>query len=145
MENLEIRLIRNKKEMEDVLEVRRVVFIAGQKVPEKRERDGLDETAKHVLVLYNSQPVGCARVRFIEGNAKLERIAILEKYRGLGLGKKLMDFLIEYCEKEGCQKIVMHSQYYIKNFYKKCGFEQKGKIFMDAGIEHIEMQKMLEC
>ena len=143
MDNLVIRLIENQKEMNDVFEVRRVVFVEGQNVPKKCDLDGLDDTAKHVIVLLNNQPIGCARIRFLESNAKFERIAILEKYQGMGFGIKLMNFLIEYIKKEGFKKITIHSQYYIKDFYTKCGFKEKGKKFIDVGIAHIEMELFL--
>ena len=137
---LKIRLIKNKKEFDQVLKIREIVFIKGQKVPKQRERDQFDKKAKHVIVIYKGRPVGCARIRFIDKKAKLERIAILSRYQGKRLGKKLMDYLIKYCRKRKAKEIILHSQYYIRNFYRKFGFKQRGKIFMDANIKHIEMR-----
>ena len=50
-----------------------------------------------------------------------------------------MGYLINYCKKKKVNEIVLHSQCYIEDFYKKCGFKTRGKTFMDAGIKHIEM------
>ena len=139
IKNMKIRLAKNKKELEDIFRIREIVFIKGQRVPRKRERDEFDKSAKHVIVFYNKKPIGCARVRFVHKKAKLERIALLKEYRNKGLGKMIMDYLINYCRKKKSKEIVLNSQYYIKDFYRKCGFKTRGKIFMDAGIKHIEM------
>ncbi len=139
MKGLKIRLVRNKAEFGRVLKVRENVFVRGQHVPLARERDGLDNASKHAMVLLGGKAVGCARIRFIGGKAKLERIAVLARCRGTGLGKKLMAYLLSYCRRRKVRKIVMHSQHYVKGFYEKFGFRQKGGIFMDAGIKHVEL------
>ena len=81
------------------------------------------------------------RVRFINRKAKLERIALLKTYRNMGFGKKIMVYLIRYCQRKKVSKIVLHSQYYVKDFYAKFGFKPEGKVFLDAGIKHVKMYK----
>ncbi len=139
MKDLEVRLIKNKKEMQAVLKVREIVFIKEQKVPRHLDLDGLDKEARHVLVSYKNRPVGCARIRFIGKKAKLERLALLKRYRGMGFGKAITEYLISYCKKKKVKEIILHSQYYLKDFYGKLGFKPRGKTFMEAGIKHIEM------
>lgn len=143
MKDTEIRPVRNKKELEETMKIREIVFQKGQKVPKERDHDGLDKEAYHIIVLYKEKPMGCARVRFIGKTAKLERIAILEKYQGKGYGKMLTEYLIRYCKKKKAKQIIIHSQYYVKDFYAKCGFKDRGKPFIDAGIKHIEMRMKL--
>ncbi len=140
MGSIQIRLIKNYEEFLDVLKIREKVFIKGQEVPRDIEIDGLDEAADHVIVLFNKKPVGCARLRFIDKKAKLERIAILEGFRRKGIGKKLTEFLIEYCKKQGVDQIVIHAQYYLYDFYRAFGFRPFGRKFTEAGIKHIEMR-----
>ncbi|HLC60383.1 MAG TPA: GNAT family N-acetyltransferase [Candidatus Nanoarchaeia archaeon] len=137
--NVKVRLTRNRDELKKVLEVRRVVFIEGQKVLEEREKDGLDISSKHAIVFYKNRVIGCARVRFLNEKVKLERIALLKNYRRKGIGNILMKYLITYSKKSQSKGIVMHAQYYLKNYYGRFGFKPKGRIFMDAGIRHIEM------
>jgi predicted GNAT family N-acyltransferase len=40
--------------------------------------------------------------------------------------------------------IVLHAQKYLENFYKKLGYRVKGKPFLEANIEHIEMEKTIQ-
>lgn len=145
MQNIKIRLTRNKKELENVLNLRKTIFIRGQNVPASRELDGLDHCSKHVIIFLNqpgqSVPIGCARIRIIGKTAKLERIGILKKYRSKGIGLLLMKYLYRYCKLRNMRKIELHSQEYVKRFYAKLGFKTKGKTFMDAGIRHIKMER----
>ncbi|MFA6530864.1 MAG: GNAT family N-acetyltransferase [Candidatus Micrarchaeia archaeon] len=136
---LTIRLAKNRRELNQVLKIREMVFVKGQGISLERERDGLDKSSKHAIVLYHSKPIGCARIRILDKKAKLERIAILKKYQGKGFGRKLADYLIEYCRRRKVKEIVMHSQKYIEQFYGSCGFKRRGKEFTDAGIKHVEM------
>ena len=115
------------------------MFIKGQNVSQELEIDGLDDESEHVIARLDEKPIGCARIRYVDGKAKLERIAILEQYRGKGYGKKLMEFLVDYCRKKDVSGITMNAQYYLLDFYKSLGFEPVGEKFLEAGIEHIEM------
>ena len=136
---IKIRLAKNKKELEQVYKIREIVFIKEQKVAKNIEKDKFDVTAKHFILYYKNKSIGCARIRFINRNAKLERIAVLKKYRGKGFGKIIVDYLIKYCKSKKMKKIFMNAQYYLKDYYKKLGFEPKGRIFEEAGIKHIKM------
>jgi len=135
-----VRLIRNNKELDHVMRIRRIVFIRDQDVPHHREVDGLDSSSRHVIAFLGRKPVGCARIRVLSGTAKLERIAVLKSYQGRGIGRAIMNYLISFCKSRN-QRMVLHSQCYIKDFYRKHGFNEYGSVFMDAGIQHIAMSR----
>jgi len=136
---IDIKIAEKQTEIEKALKIREEVFIKGQSVSPKREIDGLDKTSEHAIVYLNKKPIGTARIRILDSKIKLERIAILEEARGEGLGICLMDFLIKYCKNKKTKEIYMHAQYYLLDFYSKFGFKQRGDIFLDAGIKHVEM------
>jgi len=137
--NVEIRVIRNDEEYNAILEVRTAVFIKEQGVPPIIEFDGLDKEAVHFLVKLDKKTIGCARIRSIDGMMKVERVAILKKHRNKGLGKRLMRYLISYCNARNAIEIVIHAQYYLKGFYRELGFNLRGEPFFEAHIKHIEM------
>jgi predicted GNAT family N-acyltransferase len=136
---LEIRIIQNDNEYNDVLDIRNIVFVKEQNVPQTIEFDGLDKESVHFLVKLDSKMIGCARIRSIDGKMKLERIAILKEYRNKGFGKRLMQYLISYCDARNATEIVIHAQYYLKKFYEGLEFNPRGEPFFEAGIKHIEM------
>ncbi len=139
MDKLKIRKVKNKSELNKTFEIRTTVFIEEQNVLPELELDGLDSEAEHFIVYLNHKPIGCARIRKNKDFVKLERIAIIKEYRCRGFGKKLTNFLVDYCKQNNYNKIKLHSQIYISDFYKKLGFKLVGKKFFEAGIEHIEM------
>jgi len=139
IDNLEIRVIINKKEIVEALKIREEVFIKGQGVEKSREQDGLDDISTHVSAYIKGTAIGWPRIRFLESKAKLERIAVLKEFRNQGIGGEILNFMISFCLKKGIKNIVLHAQYYAKNFYKKFGFKEYGEIFQDAGIDHVEM------
>ncbi len=136
-----IKAVETDEELARVMRIREVVFVEGQDVPLDRERDEHDAGARHFIMCREGVAVGCARARVLESGrtAKLERVAVLEEFRGLGLGARLMDYLMDYCRAGGAREVKLHSQCSVRRFYEKMGFRARGEVFMDAGIEHIEM------
>lgn len=139
MEQFKVGLAKGKTELKKVFKIREIVFIKSQKVNKKIERDKMDSKAKHIIAFYKNKPIGCGRILISDKKAKLQRIAVLEKYRGIGFGKQITDWMVKYCLERGVNQITVHSQYYIKDLYRKSGFRVVGKPFMEARIKHIKM------
>jgi predicted GNAT family N-acyltransferase len=118
-------------------EIRRVVFCDEQGVSRMEEFDGLDETCRHFLARVEQVSVGTARIRPLEtGETKIERVAVLKEYRGLGVGLALMRQIMEEI---GGAPMVLNAQFHTKAFYKGLGFTAVGEIFDEAGIDHVKM------
>lgn len=58
--------------------------------------------------------------------AHIEDICVLNKFRGKGYGKILIDYLIEESKKNNCYKITLYCEEEIENFYNKSNFKKKG-------------------
>lgn len=62
----------------------------------------------------------------------LEDLFVDESHRGSGLGKRLVQTVIEEAKKLGCYKLIgtsRNSRAEVHEFYKKLGFEEYGKEF----------------
>ncbi len=125
--------------LDSVLKIRHEVFIKGQNVPAERDIDGLDDSSTHVLLKHEGEDVACARIRNDGSTFKIERLAVLDRFRGLGLSRLLMIKILGYGSQHGAAGFKIHAQKYLENYYRTFGFESYGDYFMDAGIEHIEM------
>jgi len=143
MSEAKFRIAKTAGEMKKAQKVRAIVFQKEQGISSKLDFDGKDNEAKHALVVSGKQVIGTARIRFFGKKAKLERIAVLKKYRRKGIGKKLMQFLIGYCKKRKMRQVFFDAQYYLKGFYEKLGFRQKGRPFQEVGIKHCKMAMKL--
>ncbi len=138
MNTLDIHPVKNEKELQLVHHIRTEVFVHEQDVSPQEEFDGWDDTATHFITYYQKKPVGCARIRFNDC-VKLERIAIRKPYRRRGFGMHLTQFLIQYAHSYSPSRICIHAQLQVRSFYKKCGFQEEGEVFLEAGIKHIVM------
>ncbi len=143
---------QNAALLKRVKEIRRQVFVEEQGVDPLLEQDGLDEELEHIVVLrgYDSfaavthEAVGCLRFRQTDSRtAALQRIAVLKPYRDLGLGQKLVREAVETAERRGLERVTMHAQSYLLEYYRRLGFERAGELFFEAGIPHIIMDKRL--
>jgi ElaA protein len=125
------------------LEVRHEVFVVGQGVPAELDDDGLDPAALHLVALHDGRAVGTARLRDVDGHAKIERVAVREAHRGLGLGRALMARLHDEAAALGYREAALHAQVQVIPFYEALGYAAHGEPFLDAGILHREMTRAL--
>ena len=114
--------VSTKLEWEQAYSIRLKVFVQEQKVPQENELDELDPQCIHwILVSKDNEAVGTLRLYINEENGikkgKLGRMAVLKEYRRLGLGKMLIQALVEYARIEKVSKIVCHSQEFVQDFY----------------------------
>lgn len=145
MTELVVKTLEKDADLKDAFAVRREVFHVGQGINEDVDFDGRDKDAGQFVAYLGDKPVGTARVRFLEdGAGKVERVAILEEYRGRDYGLQIMQHILEYLRKKGTAKVVLESQSYAAPFYEKLGFVKVGDEFEEVGIPHIKMEIELD-
>lgn len=68
------------------------------------------------------------------------RVVTSSSVRGTGAGRQLMVKSIEHIYTlYGQQPIKIGAQLYLRKFYTSLGFQQTSEIYLEDGIEHIEM------
>jgi len=125
---------------EAICTLRETVFVREQGVPPELEYDGLDEQALHVLAHIGQQSVGTGRIL---QDGHIGRIAVLQAYRGQGIGAEIVRALVEQAAAAGQERVYLGAQLHAIGFYERLGFVPYGDEFMDAGIPHIHMEKYL--
>ena len=142
---LDIRFTQNNKDMLSCLDLRRTVFIEEQNVPENEEVDGDDPGCDHILLTESDIPVGAARLKYYNDFVKVQRVCVLKNYRGQGIGSKIINFIIRHVEKNDIRSSVrLGSQIHALEFYKRLGFIEFGKEYLDAGILHKDMEYQIK-
>ena len=133
--------IKNQSDKKKAFEIRNLVFCEEQKVSKEIEFDGLDQFCRHYLAKINELPIGTARVREQKkGTFKIERMAVLKRYRKKGVGKAIIKKILKhYLNLNNINKLILNSQIEAKDFYKKFGFVEVGKEFVEANIRHQKM------
>lgn len=131
--------IQTNQELDEAHYIRRTVFMEEQNVPEDVEWDEYEDSATHFICRLGDKAVGTARISFFGNSAKLERVAVLKEYRRQGIGRAIMDYLIEYSKQKSAETIYSHVQLHARKFYEKMDFIGEGETFFEGGIEHIKM------
>lgn len=129
----------------DARTVRTAVFINEQRIPEDMEWDEADASAVHA-VAYNAlgEPLGTGRLlEHVPGVAKIGRMAVARGLRGSGVGRQLLDALMQSARDRGDREAVLHAQVAASGFYSQAGFIARGPQFDEVGIPHIEMVRAL--
>jgi len=119
--------------------IRKKVFTDELNISESELFDEHDETCDHYILFDGKQVVGSIRFLKTIDEIKLERMAILSEFRGKNYGRSTISQISEYYHLLGYSKMVLDSIFSVRDFYKKCGFIEEGKIFQRVGIDHIRM------
>ena len=136
---INVKFVNNDKETDICLGIRRRVFVEEQNIPETIEMDDEWVRAIYVCAILDEEYVGTARYRETSSGIKLERFAVLKEYRGLGVGKALVKFILDNLDQD--QDIYLHAQEPVVDFYLLLGFKKVNDRFYEAEIPHWEMIK----
>ena len=143
----EIIKVKTQSELDECIKIRREVFVREQNVPAEIETDSYDITdgeCVHFLILCDGVPSGTFRCR-PEGkkSLRLQRFCLLPGVRGKGFGKKVLEYIENYCREFSFEEIVLDSQYPVIGFYEKFGFVTVSDVFEEAGILHVKMKRII--
>lgn len=144
---IRVKKVENDQELKEAFKIREVVFIGEQECPPEEEFDGFDDESTHFIAYIEGEPVGTCRYRNTRKGLKLERFAVLKEHRGSGVGKRLVQTTLGHIEKQNLEKgtlIYLHAQISAMPLYARYGFQKVGEKFEEVGIEHFEMEKVVE-
>jgi YbgC/YbaW family acyl-CoA thioester hydrolase len=130
---------------DDSRQVRTEVFIDEQKIPPEMEWDDADHGCVHA-VAYNrlGTPVATGRLlEHVPGVAKIGRMAAVQAVRGSGVGRRVLDALMQTARERGDREALLHAQVSASGFYAGAGFMARGSEFDEVGIPHVEMVRAL--
>lgn len=138
-----VHKITNREELEQAFKIREAVFVHEQEVAPEEEYDEYENTSTHFIAYdADGNPCGTARWRHTDKGIKLERFAVLEKFRGTGIGSLLVKNVLKDIQKNAGKdkpRVYMHAQTHAVPFYKKFGFLCQGDEFDECGIMHFQM------
>lgn len=129
-------------ELYAIIQLRNEVFVVEQNCV-FQDADGKDPKAWHLMGWKNNELAAYTRLLpkgVSYANASIGRVVTSQIARGSGIGKELMRNSIDIIYMLwGKQPIQIGAQLYLKKFYESFGFQQSSEMYMEDGIEHIEM------
>ncbi|MDP2639149.1 MAG: GNAT family N-acetyltransferase [Betaproteobacteria bacterium] len=139
---LSIRLCNWDEARLEARRIRELVFVREQRVPLELEWDEHDPHCDHALAhAADGAAVGTGRLL---PDGHIGRMAVLQEWRGKGVGALLLQALMEQARLRGHACVRLNAQAHAAGFYRRYGFEVSGPEFMDAGIPHVAMQRDLK-
>lgn len=141
--------VADRRRMGEALALRIAVFVSEQSVPLEQEIDEHDRddlTALHVLAREGGCCLGTGRYYERDpASVQIGRMAVEARARGRGVGRAILDALIEHAIGSGYGSAVLWAQTQAREFYAKAGFVAYGELFDDgSGILHQEMRLTFE-
>ena len=124
----------------DAKPIREQVFIQEQQIAAADEWDAQDEISQHFVVYDGEQAIATARLL---PNHSIGRVAVLASYRGQGIGRLLMQEIIQQARIQQRPLLQLSSQVHAMSFYQNLGFQAHGDAYIDCGIPHIDMRMSL--
>jgi predicted GNAT family N-acyltransferase len=141
---VQVRIADFESDYEALRFVRFAVFVDEQRVPEAIEIDDRDAACIHALALGDdNEPIGTARID-IEARGKIGRLAVMAAQRRAGVGTALMRMLHDVAVTSGLTVVWCHAQRSAAPFYTALGYRVTSAPFLEAGIEHVRMERTLE-
>jgi predicted GNAT family N-acyltransferase len=149
-----LRVAEDPADREACFAVRKEVFVGEQRVPEDLEYDAYDADAVHVLAVRgDGVPLGTGRLLYGEAAAaktdgdlsvgSLGRLAVTQAARGLGVGAALVRAIEDAARARGLKAVDLHAQTHALGFYERLEYVAYGPEFLDAGIPHLAMRRVL--
>jgi len=135
--SITVQNVTDPAELETVFAIRREVFVVEQNCPPELEWEFEDES-HHFLATVDGEPAGACRWRKTDKGYKLERFAVLQKFRGKGVGQELVKAVLAGLPTDAAY-VYMHAQIQAVPLYEKFNFEKIGPEFEEAGIRHFKM------
>ena len=132
------------EEKETAFNLRKLVFADEQGIPAHLDQDGKDNLAIHLIATIDQTTIATGRLYIDDKQGHLSRIAVHPNHRGKGLGKKIVDLLIEKAIQKKLNGVYLYPHAYLEDFYKSFGFltvqNYKSEV---AGHKIIKMEKVI--
>src|SRR5258708_34397448 len=136
-EKVLVKRATDPSDLENVFAIRREVFVGEQNCPPELEWEFEDES-NHFLATVDGEPAGASRWRKTDKGYKLERFAVLKKFRGFGVGQELVKAVLNDLPPDA-EYVYMHAQIQAVSLYEKFNFIKTGPEFEEAGIRNFKM------
>lgn len=144
-----IKILKSKEELNLGFALRIEVFVKEQKVPMELELDEKDnsENTIHIGYFNDNKLIGVARLIDLDKDViHIGRVVIDKEYRGQGIGRELIIGCENIAQQILKRKIVIElsAKIQAEKFYESLGYNRvNDKIYLDAGIEHVDMRKVI--
>jgi predicted GNAT family N-acyltransferase len=139
-----VRRLAGPAEMDAALALRYEVFCREQGVPAHEEQDGRDRDGLHLVAVANGELLGTCRLLFVGPTVQFSRLAVARPARRQGIATALLELAEAEARAGRARRLVLHAQTYAQSLYEQAGYRPRGRVFVEANIEHVAMERVLD-
>ena len=140
--NFSVSVTKASRDIVKAQQIRREVFVEEQGLPAHVDFDGNDEAAFHVLCQVGSEVIGTGRLLALDNDTgSLGKIAVLQKYRGNGLERLIVQTLEAVAIANDIVAISLKPHKHLDGFYQSLGYHVVPGIYVVGTHEFITMRK----
>ena len=135
-------IAQSPREVQQAFAIRAAVFMVEQNCPFDEEFDGNDYTATQIVGYMDGEPAATLRIRYFAGFVKIERLAVLPRFRGSLIHKEVVQTALEFCRRKGYVKAYGHAQKRLVPLWSRFGFKviATAAPFVFSDHEYLEME-----
>lgn len=143
---MDIRVREMKEDdVDQVVEIEREAFTTPWSREAFMAEVNKNKLAKYMVAEVDGRVVGFGGMWLILNEAHITNIAVKEEYRGMGVGKRILESLIYYCALKNIDSMTLEvrkSNMVAQKLYRKYGFVEYGvrsNYYKDNGEDAIVM------
>jgi len=145
---LRFEIVRDQQQMMDAMCIRAICFMEEEGVAARQAFDGNDFQATHVVGYLADEPICAIRIRWFDGFAKMERMAVRKAHRNPRIVKAFAEFALAHVARKGYPKAITHAKpVYARLWRQLLRFEEvidKAPVLFQGHTEpYIELVKHL--
>lgn len=135
-------VVRTLDDFLRVAAVRSMVYVGEQDCPFDEEFDGNDFCAMHILGWVDNEPAASLRIRFFADFAKVERLAVVERFRQSPIAFRIVRFALNIIARKGYMQAYGHARVGLEEFWARFGAKPIGGegAFAFSGQRYTEMR-----
>ena len=145
MENIDIQVVEFNSPMQlKSVELRYKVLREPLGLVYTPEQLADEKDEAHIVALKQDEVVGVLLLKVAGAKVlKMRQVAVATDRQHSGIGKLLVFFAEQYAKNNGFHLIELHARDVAKDFYLKLNYKVEGNVFMEVGIPHYKMKKVL--
>jgi predicted GNAT family N-acyltransferase len=98
----------------------------------------------HVAATIGAELVGCLLLVPVDATRlRMRQVVVDAKYRGLGVGARLLQFAEALASDRRTEEILLHAREEVVRFYERSGYAVTGPGFIEVTLKHFPMRKRL--
>lgn len=146
---IRFEIVKSQEQMLDAISIRAICFMEEQGVTARQAFDGNDFQCTHVVGYDGDEPFAAIRIRWFNGFAKMERMALRKSHRNPRIVKAFAEYALAHVARKGYPVAITHAKpVYARLWRQLLQFEEvttKDRVLFKGHEEpYIELMKRLD-